>query len=194
MGVALAQAAQHRGASVTLVHAPMTSDLLAPLKGIRCVPVVSAGEMQQALHRYFAQADWLMMAAAVADVRPAKYAAEKLPKRSLPDALPLVQVPDIVAGLSHLKQPHQRLIGFAAQTGDILAPALEKLKHKQLDAIAANPIDQPDSGFGSEQNQAIFLDRIGRNVAISPCSKLEMAHRLLDFVQEMAILEQPGTS
>ncbi|HEY9644080.1 MAG TPA: bifunctional phosphopantothenoylcysteine decarboxylase/phosphopantothenate--cysteine ligase CoaBC [Coleofasciculaceae cyanobacterium] len=194
MGVALAEAAQHRGASVTLVHAPMESALLSPLKGVRCVAVVSAAEMQHALHSYFAEADWLIMAAAVADVRPAEYSSAKLPKRSLPDTLPLVPVPDIVAGLSALKQPHQRLIGFAAQTGEILTPALEKLQRKQLDAIAANPIDQPNSGFGSEHNQAIFLDRMGRKVAIDPCSKLEMAHRLVDFVQEMAILEQSGTS
>jgi phosphopantothenoylcysteine decarboxylase/phosphopantothenate--cysteine ligase len=194
MGVALAQAAQHRGAIVTLVHAPMESALLAVLKGIRLVPTVSAAEMQQALHTYFATADWIIMAAAVADVRPAEYSSEKLPKRSLPTALPLAQVPDIVAGLSHLKQPHQALIGFAAQTGDILAPALEKLQHKKLDAIIANPIDQPGSGFGSEQNQAIFLDRTGRKVAIDPCSKLEMAHRLMDFVQELTVLEQSGSS
>jgi phosphopantothenoylcysteine decarboxylase/phosphopantothenate--cysteine ligase len=194
MGVALAQAAQHRGAIVTLVHAPMEPSLLTAFKGIRLVPVVSASDMQQALHRYFDSADWLIMAAAVADVQPAEYTAEKRPKRSLPAALPLAQVPDIVAGLSQRKQPHQRLIGFAAQTGDILTPALEKLKHKQLDAIVANPIDQPDSGFGSEQNQAIFLDRLGRQVAIAPCSKLELAHRLVDFVQEMAVLEQSRSS
>ncbi|NJL40292.1 MAG: phosphopantothenate synthase, partial [Leptolyngbyaceae cyanobacterium SM1_4_3] len=81
------------------------------------------------------------------------------------------------------KRPHQRLIGFAAQTGDIVPPALEKLQRKQLDAIAANPVDQPNSGFGGDQNQAIFLDKSGNKQAIAPCSKLEMAHYLLDFVQ-----------
>lgn len=183
MGVALAQAAQHRGASVTLVHAPLEAKLLAVLKGVRLVPIVSADEMQQALIAHFANADWLIMAAAVADVAPAEFHAEKLPKRSLPTALPLRFVPDIVAGLSQQKQPHQRIIGFAAQTGDILAPALEKLHQKNLDAIVANPIDQPDSGFGSDQNQAIFLDRTGRKQAIAPCSKLELAHRLFDFMR-----------
>jgi len=132
---------------------------------------------------HFSEADWIVMAAAVADVRPATYSAEKLPKRSLPRQLDLAPVPDIVAELSSLKQPHQKLVGFAAQTGDILAPALEKLKRKGLDAIVANPIDQPDSGFGSDRNQAIFLDNQGRQVAIEPCSKLEMAHRLFDFIR-----------
>ena len=105
-----------------------------------------------------------------------------MPKRSLGQALPLEPVPDIVAQLAQLKQPHQILIGFAAQTGDIVKPALEKLQNKKLDAIVANPIDQPDSGFGSDNNQAIFLDRQGRQLAIAPCSKLEIAHHLFDFV------------
>jgi phosphopantothenoylcysteine decarboxylase / phosphopantothenate---cysteine ligase len=180
MGVALARAALHRGAEVTLVHAPMAEDLP---QGVRLVPVESAAEMQQAMEAHFSEADWIIMAAAVADVRPATYSAEKLPKRSLPTQLDLAVVPDIVAGLSELKQPHQKLIGFAAQTGDILAPALEKLKRKGLDAIVANPIDQPDSGFGSDRNQAFFLDRQGREKAIAPCSKLEMAHHLFDFIR-----------
>ncbi len=179
MGIALARAALHRGADVTLVHTPM-ADLP---QGVRLVPVESAAEMQQAMTAHFAEADWIVMAAAVADVRPATYSAEKLPKRSLPLQLDLAPVPDIVAELSSLKQPHQKLVGFAAQTGDILAPALDKLKRKGLDAIVANPIDQPDSGFGSDRNQAIFLDNQGRQVAIEPCSKLEMAHRLFDFIR-----------
>ena len=187
MGVALALAAVHRGAIVTLVHAPMEESLLALLQSVQIVSIVSAIEMQQVMLAHFAVADWILMAAAVADVRSAETSAEKLPKRSLPTALPLVLVPDILADLSQRKQPPQRLIGFAAQTGDILPPALEKLHQKQLDAIVANPVDLPDSGFGSDQNQAIFLDKTGRNRAIEPCSKLEMAHQLFDFVQEIPL-------
>lgn len=179
MGIALARAALHRGAGVTLVHAP-----IAELPhGVRLVPVESAAEMQRAMMAHFSDADWIVMAAAVADVRPATYSATKLPKRSLPLQLDLVPVPDIVAELSGLKQPHQKLVGFAAQTGDILTPALEKLQRKGLDAIVANPIDQPDIGFGSDRNQAIFLDNQGKQMAIAPCSKLEMAHRLFDFLK-----------
>lgn len=180
MGLALAQAAMHRGANVTLVHAPATWEV--PI-GIRAIGVVSAAEMRQVMLESFPNADVIVMAAAVADVKPAEYAPEKLPKKLLPTALPLEPVPDILAELGQRKQPHQRLIGFAAQTGDIVTPALEKLRNKKLDAIAANPIDQPDSGFGSDQNQAIFLDNQGRQVEISPCSKLQMAHHLFDFVR-----------
>jgi phosphopantothenoylcysteine decarboxylase/phosphopantothenate--cysteine ligase len=180
MGLALAQAALHRGATVTLVHAPATWSV--PL-GIRAIPVVSAAQMRQVMLEQFADADVIVMAAAVADVKPAEYATEKLPKKLLPTSLSLEPVPDILAELGQRKQPHQRLIGFAAQTGDIVTPALQKLRAKQLDAIAANPIDRPGAGFGSDSNQAIFLDRQGRREEIPPCSKLQLAHKLFDFVQ-----------
>lgn len=185
MGVALALAAQHRGATVTLVHGPIEPVILEPLRSVRSCPVVSADEMRQALLDTFPNADWTLMAAAVADVRPAHYSPEKLPKRSLPASLPLEFVPDLVAELATLKQPQQRVIGFAAQSGDIVAPALEKLQRKVLDAIVANPIDQPNSGFGSDINQAVFLTRDGQQRTIEPCSKLQMAHVLLDFIKTL---------
>jgi len=189
MGIALAQAAFHRGAEVTLVYAPSTAiDAVRALSGVRCIAVETAAEMRQSMLDHFPKADWTIMAAAVADVKPAHYSREKLPKADLPTNLPLAPVPDIVAELASLKQPHQRLVGFAAQTGDIVTPAKEKLVRKQLDAIAANPIDQPNSGFGSDTNQAVFIDRHGRQHHLDqPCSKLTMAHQLLDFIQTMPI-------
>lgn len=186
MGAALAQAAIHRGARVTFVHAPMEVRLLNTLSGVRLIPVVSALEMRQAMLTCFAEADWTIMAAAVADVRPAEYSTEKLPKRAIPNQLPLTPAPDIATELSHIRRPNQRLIGFAAQTGDIFTPALEKLQRKRLDAIVANAIDQSDSGFGSDHNQAIFIDHEGRKVAIGQCSKLQMAHHLFDFIHTMS--------
>nr|MBA3923740.1 bifunctional phosphopantothenoylcysteine decarboxylase/phosphopantothenate--cysteine ligase CoaBC [Nostocaceae cyanobacterium] len=179
MGLALAQAAHHRGATVTLVHT-LTQDI--PL-GIQGISVTTAEQMQQKMLQHFPQADIIIMSAAVADVKPTEYSPEKLPKRSLPENLPLTPVPDILAELGNRKQPHQYLIGFAAQTGDIITPAWEKLQQKKLDAIAANPIDQPNSGFGSDNNTAVFLDHQGRKEEIANCSKLEMAHRLWEFVK-----------
>lgn len=179
MGVALAEAAVHRGAAVTLVHSPLSFSVPS---GIKTIPTVSAQEMQQAMLEYFPYADWIIMSAAVADVKPASYSAQKLPKQALPTSLPLEPVPDIVAQLGNLKQPHQTLIGFAAQTGEIVTPAREKLRKKKLDVIVANPIDQPDSGFGSDTNQAIFLDSRGRQLEIGSCTKLQLAHHLFDFV------------
>ena len=179
MGLALAQAALHRGAKVILVHCPGSWDV--PL-GVEAIPVITAEEMQGVMLKHLPSADIIIMSAAVADVKPKDYSSEKLPKRSLPENLPLAAVPDIVAELGKRKQPHQYLIGFAAQTGDIVKPAREKLQRKKLDAIVANPIDKVDSGFGSDNNQAVFLDRLGRELEIPACSKLEMAHYLFDFV------------
>lgn len=179
MGIALAIAARDRGARVTLVYAPITREIPT---GIHGISIVSAAEMRSAMLSSFPEADLIVMAAAVADVKPAKYFPEKLPKKSLPNTLPLVPVPDILAELGQLKQPHQKLIGFAAQTGDIVKPALQKLKDKKLNAIAANPIDLPNVGFGSDRNQAILLDDRGQEKIIEPCSKLELAHYLFNFV------------
>ncbi len=180
MGLALATAALHRGAAVTLVHG--CANWNAPQQ-VQSIGVVSAEEMERAMLEFFPSADLIVMSAAVADVKPANYSQQKLPKRSLPTSLPLEPVPDIVAALGERKQPHQILIGFAAQTGDIVTPALEKLYSKKLDAIVANPIDQPDSGFASDNNWAIFLDKQGHQVEIPSCSKLQLAHHLFDFVQ-----------
>jgi phosphopantothenoylcysteine decarboxylase/phosphopantothenate--cysteine ligase len=182
MGLALAQAALNRGAIVTLVHAPISGNI--PL-GVQAIEVVSADEMCQAMLSNFADADITIMAAAVADVKPVTYSSVKLPKKSLPQSLPLEPVGDIVAQLGRLKQPHQRLIGFAAQTGDIVTPALQKLQTKNLDAIAANPIDLPNSGFGSDSNSAVFIDA-NRQLEIPACSKLQLAHHLYDFIKTLS--------
>ena len=187
MGVALAQAALHRGATVTLVHGPMAAEHLVAMTGARQIAVVTAADMQAALIDQFPQADWIIMAAAVADVKPRHRASEKLPKASLPEALPLSPVPDIVAHLATLKSPTQILIGFAAQTGDIITPARKKLRAKGLDAIVANPIDQADSGFGSEFNQAILIPSSGHPIPLPRCSKRHLAHQLYDLVLRQVI-------
>lgn len=183
MGIAIAQAALHRGAQVTLVHAPIAANLLTPLRNVHRVPVTSSAEMQQAMKSNLVDADWIFMAAAVGDVKPTIYSDTKLPKNQLPETLPLAPIPDIVAELATLKRSTQKLIGFAAQTGDFVTPAIDKLERKNLDAIVANPIDQPESGFGSETNQAVMIMRSGQQFSLPLSSKLQMAHRILDFVQ-----------
>jgi phosphopantothenoylcysteine decarboxylase/phosphopantothenate--cysteine ligase len=175
----------HRGAKVTLVHAPIEQHLLNSLKGIQAIAVTSAAEMRQQMLSYFPEADSIIMSAAVADVKPANYVSAKIPKQELPSTLPLVSVPDIVAELGDRKQPHQLLIGFAAQTGDIFKPAFEKMQRKNLDAIVANPIDKVETGFASDTNQAIFIDRTGEKQEIPLCSKLKLSHYLFDFIGEI---------
>jgi phosphopantothenoylcysteine decarboxylase / phosphopantothenate---cysteine ligase len=179
MGLALAQAAAQRGARITLVYANLPE--LPSESGITVIAAVSSDLMAAELFNYFPSADFTFMAAAVADVKPATYFDRKLAKHELSDQLPVVSVQDIAAALGQRKQPGQKLIGFAAQTGDIMTPAQAKLVRKNLDAIVANPIDLPNCGFGSDQNQAVWIDRSGQQIEIPFCSKLEMAHRLLDL-------------
>ncbi|PSN11740.1 bifunctional phosphopantothenoylcysteine decarboxylase/phosphopantothenate--cysteine ligase CoaBC [filamentous cyanobacterium CCT1] len=186
MGVALAQAALHRGATVTLVHGPLNDSLKDRLGGVQAVGVTTAEEMHGAMLTHLPQADWVVMVAAVADVKPATQAATKLAKADLPESLPLAQVPDIVADLAQRRSPQQRLIGFAAQTGDIVPPALDKLQRKGLDAIVANPIDVAGSGFGGDRNQAVLLTKAGDKLVIPPCTKLSLAHQLWDALLSAA--------
>jgi phosphopantothenoylcysteine decarboxylase / phosphopantothenate---cysteine ligase len=165
---------------VILVHSTLPD--LPIDRRIQSIPVVTSEEMQHALLAHFPPADLVLMAAAVADVKPASYNVQKLAKKLLPTALELAPVPDIIAELGNLKQPHQKLIGFAAQTGDIITPALEKLHRKQLDAIVANPVDLPGSGFGSDRNQAVLIAQNGNQTEIPICTKLQMAHLILDQI------------
>ncbi len=180
MGLALALAAWHRGAEVRLIQAASLE--VPPGSAITTTTVVSAAQMETELVAALPNADWIIMAAAVADVKPLKTALVKLPKQDLPKQLPLESVPDIVQALSKLKQPYQRLIGFAAQTDDIVPPAIAKLQRKGLDAIVANPIDLPKSGFGQDLNEAIFIDASGLQTPLPLCTKLEMSHRIFDLV------------
>jgi phosphopantothenoylcysteine decarboxylase/phosphopantothenate--cysteine ligase len=100
--------------------------------------------------------------------------------------LPLAPVPDLIANLAQQKRTDQLLVGFAAQTGDIIPPAIAKLKRKKLSAIVANPVDQADAGFGSDNNQAVIIFENGQQKTIPPCSKLEMAHHLLRHLKSQA--------
>ncbi|MBW4602312.1 MAG: bifunctional phosphopantothenoylcysteine decarboxylase/phosphopantothenate--cysteine ligase CoaBC [Calothrix sp. FI2-JRJ7] len=183
MGLSLAVSALHRGANVTLVHG--VSSLQVPPE-IKAIPIVTAEEMRQIMLQELPNYDVIIMSAAVADMKPRDYNSEKLPKKALPENLALAPVPDIISELAHYKQPHQKLIGFAAQTGDIVTPALDKLHRKKLDGIIANPVDKQDSGFGSDKNQAIYIDK-NNQIEIPSCSKLEMAHHIFDIINHHLI-------
>ncbi|MEM8640747.1 MAG: bifunctional phosphopantothenoylcysteine decarboxylase/phosphopantothenate--cysteine ligase CoaBC [Cyanobacteria bacterium P01_G01_bin.54] len=186
MGMAIAQAAFYRGASVTLVHGPLGFEPVWPESPqFKIVPVTTATLMQRALELALSDTDLLWMVAAVADVRPARQAMRKLPKAELPEHLPLEPVPDIVTQLEQQKFLHQRFIGFAAQTGEIVAPAIAKLKRKGLDAIVANAVDKGDRGFGSPNNSGIWITTSGEKRTIPLMSKVELAHQLLDYAQEL---------
>ncbi|MEM9806462.1 MAG: bifunctional phosphopantothenoylcysteine decarboxylase/phosphopantothenate--cysteine ligase CoaBC, partial [Cyanobacteria bacterium P01_D01_bin.56] len=131
MGIALATAAVHRGAAVSMVHGPIEPHLRQTIPNtVQTTAVISAMDMEAALMAQLETADWIIMAAAVADMRPKSQVAGKLAKVDLPNPLPLEPVTDIAAKLSAHKRTDQMLVGFAAQTGDVTKPALEKLKRK----------------------------------------------------------------
>ncbi len=182
-GIAIAQAAIHRGATVVLVlagDAVINSD-----PQMRTICVRTAQEMHEVMSSSFAIADITIAAAAVGDVRSKFQSDRKLPKFELPLNLELEYIPDIIADLATRKRPDQLLVGFAAQTGtesEVCAAAQEKLQRKGLDAIAANAVNTSQTGFGTDTNQATFIHKNGNNQSTPLCSKLEIAHRLFDFL------------
>jgi len=186
-GVALARTAQARGARVTLVAANLT---VRPPAGVRVVEVETTAELQDAVRAAAADADVVVMAAAVADFRPATGSAHKIKKQpdgSVPP-LALVQNPDVLAGL--VADPpradgRQVVVGFAAETGDDTGGVLDhgraKARRKGADLLAVNAVGG-GRGFGSEQNALTILDRDGEVVATAEGSKDAVSDGLWDAV------------
>jgi phosphopantothenoylcysteine decarboxylase / phosphopantothenate---cysteine ligase len=182
-GIAIAKAAMHRGANVTLITASSVSLSMGERLGMRVVR--TAAEMHKAMLEEFTLADITIAAAAIGDVRSQFQSDHKLPKSELPLKLELEYIPDIVADLARRKRSEQLLVGFAAQTGnesEVLSAAKEKLERKRLDAIAANAVNSSQTGFGTDTNQATFIHKNGYTQSTPLCSKLELAHRLFDFL------------
>ncbi len=182
-GLAIAKAALHRGAKVTLITAANSAHSIE--NGLKVRTVRTSAEMHQAMLEEFPLADMAIAAAAIGEVRSKLQSDRKLPKSELPLNLELEYIPDIVADLATRKRSDQVLVGFAAQTGtemEVLAAATDKLKRKDLDAIAANVVGGLQTGFGTDTNQATFIDKNGKILSTPLCSKLELAHRLWDFL------------
>jgi phosphopantothenoylcysteine decarboxylase/phosphopantothenate--cysteine ligase len=152
-GYALAAEAAQRGAAVTLVS---TVDLPVPT-GVDVVEVETAAEMEAAMHRLASSSDIVVMAAAVADFRPKAVAETKLKKRDGVPEVVLEPTPDILAGLGAAKPAGQVLVGFAAETDDLLVNAERKLTAKRLDLIVANDVAAPATGFRHDTNAVTIL-------------------------------------
>jgi len=179
MGYAIAEAALNRGAKVILVSGP--TSLPCP-RGVLFEPVTSALEMEAAVLKHFDASTIVVKAAAVADYRPLSPSEEKLKKRDgLSPVIEMVENPDILAALGQRKQ-HQLLVGFAAETQDLLENARQKLESKNLELIVANDITQPGAGFDIDTNIVRFISRDGSVEELEEMSKHELAHRLLDRV------------
>ena len=175
MGYALAEAARDRGAQVTLITAP--TDLEDP-SGVEMVRVGTALEMRDAVLKAVAEAHALIMAAAVADYRPMSESPQKMKKGSTALSLELGLNPDILA---EAKGGFLR-VGFAAETGDLLENARGKLQSKSLDLIVANNVTADRSGFGSDDNKVLIVDRNGTVEDLPLMSKDTVAHHILDRV------------
>jgi len=178
MGYALAEAARDRGAVVSLITAPAS---LPDPAGMEVAPVKTAAEMKEAVAEAVAQADALIMAAAVADYQSKSISETKIKKDSPSLTLELVRTPDI---LTEVKGNFIK-VGFAAESEDIVANAKQKLEKKQLDLIVANDITDADSGFGSNTNKVTMISRDGKVETLPLLSKREVADKILDRVVEM---------
>ena len=179
MGYALAEAAAGAGARVTLVSGP--TSLIAPAR-VEHVSVLTASEMRDAVMSRVGGASILIAAAAVADHRPAAYSERKIKKNGAGEAIALERTPDILAEVARLSS-RPFTVGFAAETDDIEANARSKLEAKALDLIAANRVDGPGTGFGSEDNALdVFWSDGGTHLEYKP--KRVLAGELVSLIAQ----------
>jgi len=183
-GYAIAEVAARRGAAVTLVT---TIGRPAP-DNVEIVAVQTAAEMQDAVLARAPEQDVIVMAAAVADFRPKAPPKRKIKKHEGIPEIVLEPTHDFLVDLGRDKQPGQVLVGFAAETDDLLANATDKLVTKRLDLIVGNDISQPDAGFEVDTNRAVIVDAEGGTQQVPLQSKSELAGVILDRVA--ALLRQ----
>jgi len=171
----VAEAARDRGATVTLIAAPAS---LPEPAGIEVAHVRTATEMKEAVAKVVAQADALIMAAAVADYQPKMVSEAKIKKDSPTLTLELIRTPDIITEVKggFLK------VGFAAESENVIANARQKLEKKQLDIIIANDITDAQSGFAVDTNKVTIIDRSGKMEDLPLLTKREVADKILDRV------------
>jgi len=163
---------------VTLVSGPTA---LPSPPGVRTIPTITAADMARVLAEEFQRATVLVMAAAVADYRPAKPLARKLKKVETSMALRLERTTDIVSTLA-ARKGRRLVVGFAAETHDVVTEARRKLATKRLDLIVANDVTAEGAGFGTDTNIVRLLDGRGLDASLEKMAKDEVAGRILDWV------------
>ncbi|MBO9595797.1 MAG: bifunctional phosphopantothenoylcysteine decarboxylase/phosphopantothenate--cysteine ligase CoaBC [Niabella sp.] len=181
MGYALAKECQRRGADVVLVLGPAPAVLQQDLSGITLVKVVSAEEMYQACMDHFPSADIALMAAAVADYRPATVSDTKIKKQETDLEITLVKTRDILASLGAVKTSNQLLLGFALETNDEEVHALEKLHKKQADYIVLNSLND-GAAFGADTNKITIYSKTGEKIGFTSKSKTAVAQDIIDTI------------
>jgi phosphopantothenoylcysteine decarboxylase/phosphopantothenate--cysteine ligase len=187
-GFALAEAARRRGARVILVTGP--THLEAPL-GVTCIRIQTALEMRQAVLEHYGKADVVIKTAAVADFRPKFVAQDKVKKDTAELSIPLERNPDILAELGQHKG-QRVLVGFAAETQDLMTNAAQKVRNKHLDFIVANDISDPSLGFASDENRVHILDAAGQIEELPTMAKAYIADYILDRVQTVLTQRSEG--
>ncbi|GEL75929.1 putative coenzyme A biosynthesis bifunctional protein CoaBC [Tenuibacillus multivorans] len=182
MGYALAEVAKQLGASVTLVSGPVQMD---PINGVELIQVKTAQEMYEAILERFDDQDMVIKAAAVADYRPKNPSQQKLKKKSESLVIELERTKDILKTIGEKKE-NQYLVGFAAETDDVLYYGRQKLDKKNLDAIVINDIGNLNVGFQSDDNEVQVITKTGQEKSVTIRSKHEIAQQLFDiFIEDM---------
>ena len=176
MGYSLAQKAADRGANVTFISGPTK---LAHPTNVTVIDIMSAKDLQQKVESKFAQNDFVIMAAAVSDFHVKTIADQKIKKNGKDLQLDLVTNPDILAGLGHIKT-HQRLVGFAAETQNLLENGNKKLKEKNLDMLVLNDVSRSDIGFNSSENEVRLLQPEKEPKLLKKNTKENIANEILD--------------
>ena len=189
MGYALAEEAASRGAEVTLVSGPVS--LPVPFRGGLVRNVETAAEMEAAVFDLSAKADIIIMAAAVADFRPARTEVNKIKKAGADLELTLTRTTDILAELGRRKNS-RILVGFAAETEALEDNARAKLQAKNLDLIVANDVSQSDVGFGSDSNRVFVALRDGKSFQTEKLSKREVSSVIFNEIE--GIIERKKNS
>ena len=181
MGYALAHASQKRGAEVLLVTGPTT---INPPPHVRTIPVTSALDMDKAVSRHYKSCTIVIKTAAVADYRPKKFSREKMKKTQKSLTLELERNPDILYKLGKNKGK-RFLVGFAAETKNLISQAKGKLDRKNLDLIVVNHALQKEGGFGSDNNEVTLIDYEGRVETLPRMEKTGLADTILDRIKEL---------
>ena len=179
MGFALAEAAMKRGAEVTVVRGVTTVE--AP-SGVRVIKALSAEEMSRAVANEAANTSVFIGAAAIADYRPSERAGEKIKKSQETLTLTLERTPDVLSQVAASRSNGMLVIGFAAETENVIENASDKLQRKNLDAIIANDVTRPDAGFDTTTNAVTIITKTTDPVELPVMSKREAADRILDVI------------
>ena len=181
MGIALANELSSRGAEVQLVLGPVSQQYIDPQ--ITVTRVTSAAEMHEACSSIFPDCDGAILAAAVADYRPATQASEKIKKKTTEFELKLEKTVDVLASLGSIKQSGQLLAGFALETQNEYENALTKLEKKNLDFIVLNSMRDPGAGFQSDTNKVTILEKSGKNHTFETKPKKEVASDIAALIE-----------